>query len=387
IKGLLNIFGSLGLRVAMAAPTGRAAKRMSEATSSEAKTVHRLLETVRGEGSVPTFGRDRNDPLEEDVVILDDSSMLDLPLAEALLDALKRGSRLVMVGDADQLPSVGPGNVFGDLLASGVLNTVRLDEIFRQSETSLIVTNAHKINLGEMPVLSAKDNDFFFLPRREDEIAGTVVDLMARRLPRAYGESILEQLQIITPSRKGSNGTEALNVLLQGALNPKSATAEEIAFRERTFREGDRVMQVRNNYSVEWVENPMNAEGVFNGDIGVIEKIGADGEYLTVRYDGARLARYDRSMYEELEHAYAITVHKSQGSEYGTVILPLYACPPMLRTRNLLYTAITRARQRVILVGREDILSSMVENNRHFLRYTHLSERLCAAFSEAGGSR
>lgn len=382
IKGLLNIFGSLGHRVALAAPTGRAAKRMSEATSSEAKTIHRLLETVRGEGSAPAFGRDRDNPLEEDVVILDESSMIDLPLAEALVSALKRGARLIMVGDADQLPSVGPGNVFGDLLAAGVLNTVRLDEIFRQSESSLIVTNAHKINLGVMPELSVKDNDFFFLPRREDEIAGTVLDLMARRLPRAYGESILEQLQIITPSRKGGNGTEALNVLLQGALNPQREGAAEISFRDRTFREGDRVMQVRNNYSVEWVENPLGAEGVFNGDIGLIERVGPDGEYITVRYDGSRLARYDRSMYEELEHAYAITVHKSQGSEYGTVILPLYSCPPMLRTRNLLYTAITRARQRVILVGREDILAAMVENDRHFLRYTHLARRLAAAFSE-----
>ena len=368
IKGLLSIFGGLGLRVALAAPTGRAAKRMSEATSSEAKTVHRLLETVRNEGAVPQFGRDSSNPLEEDVVILDESSMIDLPLARALVAAQKRGARMIFVGDADQLPSVGPGNVFGDLLSSGELNTVRLEEIFRQSETSLIVTNAHKINAGEMPTLDVKDNDFFFLPRREEDIAPTVVDLMVRRLPRAYGQASLEQTQIITPSRKGTNGTEGLNALLQGALNPPDKRRAELSFRDRTFREGDRVMQIRNNYGIDWIENPSGTEGVFNGDIGTVEKIGEGGEYMTVRYDTYRLARYDRTMYEELEHAYAVTVHKSQGSEYGTVIIPIYSCPPMLRTRNLLYTAVTRARTRVILVGRSDILAAMVQNDRHFLR-------------------
>lgn len=376
IKGLLNIFNRLGLRVGLAAPTGRAAKRMSMATSAEAKTVHRMLETIRNEGIAPIFGRNRDNPLEEDVVILDEASMIDLPLIEALLVAMKRGSRLVFVGDADQLPSVGAGNVFGDLLASECLNTVRLDEIFRQSGESLIVTNAHKINAGEMPELSVTDKDFFFLPRREEDIAATVVDLLHRRLPRAYGETVLEQTQIITPSRKGSNGTEMLNMLLQEALNPQGIDTAELSYRERIFRVGDRVMQVRNNYGVEWVDNPTLAEGVFNGDIGVVETIGTDGEYMVVRYDGNRAARYDRSMYDELEHAYAITVHKSQGSEYGTVVFPLYSCPPMLMTRNLVYTAITRARQRVILVGRRDILARMIANERHAMRYTLLSERL-----------
>ena len=376
IKGLLNIFRGLGLRVALAAPTGRAAKRMSMATSAEAKTVHRMLETVRNEGMTPIFGRNRDNPLEEDVVILDEASMIDLPLIESLLVAMKRGSRLVFVGDADQLPSVGAGNVFGDLLASECLNTVRLDEIFRQSGESLIVTNAHKINAGQMPDLTVTDRDFFFLARREEEIAATVVDLLKRRLPRAYGETVLEQTQVITPSRKGSNGTEMLNVLLQDALNPKGNDKEELSYRDRIFRVGDRVMQVRNNYGIEWVDNPTLTDGVFNGDIGVVERIGPEGEHMVVRYDGNRSARYDRSMYDELEHAYAITVHKSQGSEYGTVVLPLYSCPPMLLTRNLIYTAITRARQRVILVGRRDILARMIENDRHSMRYTLLSERL-----------
>ncbi len=376
IKGLLNIFDSLGMRVALAAPTGRAAKRMSEATSQEGKTVHRLLETVRNEGMTPVFGRNRENPLDEEVIILDEASMLDLSLAEALLSAVKRGARIIFVGDADQLPSVGHGNVFGDLLASGALNTVCLDEIFRQSGESLIVTNAHRINAGEMPELGVTDNDFFFLPRREEEIGSTIVDLLTRRLPRAYGEGVLEQLQVITPSRKGISGTEALNQLLQDALNPHATERGELSFRDRPFRVGDRVMQIRNNYNVDWIDNPTGAEGVFNGDIGVIEQIAPDGDYMLVRYDGRRTARYDRTMYEELEHAYAITVHKSQGSEYGTVILPLYFCPPMLLTRNLLYTAVTRARQRVILVGRRDVLARMVGDNRHFLRYTLLAERL-----------
>lgn len=376
IKGLMSIFSSLGMRVALTAPTGRAAKRMSEATSSEGKTVHRMLETVRNEGATPIFGRHRDNPIEEDVIILDESSMLDLPLAEALLAAIKRGARLILVGDADQLPSVGPGNVFGDLLACGALNTVRLDQIFRQSEESLIVTNAHRINAGTLPELTVTDNDFFFLARREEDIAPTVVDLLHRRLPRAYGEAVIEQVQIITPSRKGSNGTETLNLLLQEALNPAGSGREQIAFRDRVFREGDRVMQIRNNYAADWVENPTSSEGIFNGDIGVVERLGADGEYLVVRFDGGRLARYDRAMYEDLEHAYAITVHKSQGSEYGTVIIPLYNCAPMLKTRNLLYTAVTRARQRVILVGRRDVLQQMVENDRQSLRFTLLAERM-----------
>ncbi len=376
IKGLLNIFSSLGLRVALSAPTGRAAKRMSEATSAEAKTVHRLLETVRNEGMHPIFGRNRENPLEEDVLILDEASMLDLSLTEALLRAVKRGARLIFVGDADQLPSVGHGNVFGDMLASGSLNTVCLEEVFRQSGESLIITNAHRINAGETPELSSTDNDFFFMPRSEEEIGNTVVDLITRRLPRAYGESVLEQLQVITPSRKGICGTENLNLLLQKALNPPAEGRCEVVFRDRIFREGDRVMQIRNNYGVEWVDNPSRAEGIFNGDIGLIERIDPDGDYMVVSYEGKRSARYDRTMYEELEHAYAITVHKSQGSEYGTVLIPIYFCPPMLMTRNLLYTAVTRARQRVLLIGRRDILLRMVENNRQALRYTLLSERL-----------
>lgn len=384
IKGLLNIFNSLGMKVALAAPTGRAAKRMSEATSAEAKTVHRLLETVRTDGELPVFGRNARCPLEEDVFILDESSMLDIQLADAFLRAVKNGARVIFVGDSDQLPSVGAGNVLGDMIGSGCLNTVRLNEIFRQSESSLIVTNAHRINAGKPPELTAKDNDFFFLPRREEQISATIVDLMARRLPRAYGETITEQMQLITPSRRGGNGTEALNLLLQETLNPKADKKTEIVLSSRTFREGDRVMQIRNNYAVEWLNDDAGTEGVFNGDIGIVEKVDPLGNYLDVRYDERHLARYDRALLEELELAYAITVHKSQGSEYGTVIIPLYSCPPMLKTRNLLYTAVTRARTRVILVGRRDILEEMIRNNRQLFRYTMLAERLRETANFAG---
>ncbi len=376
IKALLRIFKSMGMRVALAAPTGRAAKRMSEATSAEAKTLHRLLETVRSEGAEPTFGRDETNPMEEDVILLDETSMMDLLLAAAFLRAVKRGARVIFVGDADQLPSVGAGNVLEDMIASGELNTVRLEQIFRQSEESLIVLNAHRINAGEMPELAATDKDFFYLPRPEHAIADTVADLLSRRLPRAYGKEILEQTQVITPSRKGGSGTEQLNARLQSVLNPPSVEKRELSFRGHIFRVGDRVMQIRNNYAAEWVENETDIEGIFNGDIGIVEEISEDGEFMKVRYDNQRLALYDKSGFEDLEHAYAVTVHKSQGSEYGTVILPLYGCPPMLLTRNLLYTAITRARLRVILVGRGDILARMVENDRHFLRYTLLAPRL-----------
>ncbi len=378
IKGLLSIFGSIGMRVALAAPTGRAAKRMSEATSAEAKTVHRLLECVRGEGDAPRFSRNQKNPLEEDVLIVDELSMLDILLSEALLSAVKRGARLILVGDADQLPSVGAGNVLGDLIASGRLNTVRLEEIFRQSRESLIVMNAHMINEGKMPTLTVSDNDFFFLPRREEEIPQTVADLLVRRLPKAYGKDIGEQVQVITPSRRGGSGTESLNALLQSVLNRKSPEKKEVTVGERLYRVGDRVMQTRNNYGIEWVENLTDNDGVFNGDIGVITDIRDGGAFMEVLFDAGRIARYDKGSFDELELAYAITVHKSQGSEYGTVILPIYNCPPMLKTRNLLYTAVTRARTRVILVGRQDVLQTMVENDRQLLRYTLLSHNLKA---------
>ncbi len=382
VRALLRIFDSIGLRVALAAPTGRAAKRLSEATSVEAKTVHRLLEMSFQEGKQPTFARNERDQLEEDVIIVDESSMMDAPLCASLLMAIKPGARLVLIGDADQLPSVGAGNVLRDIIASGRFATVALTEIFRQAQDSLIVTNAHAINRGEMPCLDAKNNDFFFLPRGSDrEIAATVADLCRNRLPRAYGTEIVGNIQVVSPSRKGEAGTENLNRLLQEALNPKGKGKREHKVREMIFREGDRVMQIRNNYDLAFERGEEVGYGVFNGDIGMIEAIDVGGGSLCVAFDD-RHVTYDFSMLDELELAYAVTVHKSQGSEYPVVILPLCSAPPMLLARNLLYTAVTRARRMVILVGREEIAAQMVANNRQAERYTGL----CARLTVKGGN-
>lgn len=383
VHALLHIFRSMDMSVALCAPTGRAAKRLSESTSMEAKTIHRLLEMEFEEGSGHGhFRRNEQDLLEESVVIMDEASMVDNTLMCSLCKAVKPGARLILIGDADQLPSVGAGRVLCDIIDSGRFATVRLTEIFRQARESLIVTNAHAINEGAFPNLSVKNNDFFFLPRRYDrEIADTVVELCETRLPRAYGKATEGGIQIITPSRKGEAGTENLNRRLQAALNPPAKGKRELKFRETTFRVGDRVMQTKNNYDIEW-ESGNGADqtagsGVFNGDIGTVVFIDtAEGE-MTVRFDDKE-ATYTGEMLDELEHAWAVTVHKSQGSEYPFVIIPAYNAPPLLLTRNLLYTAVTRARRMVILVGREDVIRTMVDNNRQTLRYTGLSHRLNA---------
>ena len=377
VRALLHIFSSMDLNIALCAPTGRAAKRLSESTSCEAKTIHRLLEYGGEEGSGIRFHRDENNLLEENVVIVDEASMVDNNLMSALLRAVKPGARVVIIGDADQLPSVGAGNVLRDLLESQRFATVRLTEIFRQAQASLIITNAHAINRGELPRIDVKDNDFFYLPRESDrEIAATVAQLCQTRLPRTYGEMAIHGTQVICPSRKGETGTENLNVILQAALNPPSPEKREHRFRELTFREGDRVMQIRNNYDLEW-EKPDGSmgSGVFNGDIGVIEAINIGAENLEIRFDDRHVV-YEFNLLEELEMAYAITVHKSQGSEYPIVIFPLGSTAPMLLSRNLLYTAVTRAQSMVILVGREGILRTMVENNRQSMRYTGLVQWL-----------
>ena len=373
VRALLHIFTSMDLNIALCAPTGRAAKRLSESTSCEAKTIHRLLEYGGEEGSGSRFHRDENNLLEENVIIVDESSMVDNNLMSALLRAVKPGARVVIIGDADQLPSVGAGNVLRDLLESGRFATVRLTEIFRQAQESLIITNAHAINRGEMPRIDVKDNDFFCLPRENDrEIAATVAQLCQTRLPRTYGELAIHGTQVICPSRKGETGTENLNVILQAALNPPSPAKREHRFRELTFREGDRVMQIRNNYDLEW-EKPDGSmgSGVFNGDIGTIERINPGAENIEIRFDDRHVV-YEFNLLEELEMAYAITVHKSQGSEYPIVIIPLGSTAPMLLSRNLLYTAVTRAQSMVILVGREGVLRTMVQNNRQSMRYTGL---------------
>lgn len=378
VRALLHIFSSMGLKIALTAPTGRAAKRLSESTSCEARTIHRLLEYGGEEsGGRGRFMRDESNLLEENVLIVDEASMVDSLLMGALLRAVKPGSRLVLIGDADQLPSVGAGNVLRDLIDSGRFATVRLTEIFRQAQKSLIVTNAHAINRGELPRLDVKDNDFFFMPRSEDaSITATVAQLCGVRLPRTYGAMATTGTQVIVPSRKGEAGTEHLNVVLQATLNPPSPEKREHRFREITYREGDRVMQVRNNYDMEWErDNGMTGAGIFNGDVGVIESIDPTDGNMRIRFED-RTVSYEFSLLEDLEPAYAVTVHKSQGCEYPIVILPLGNVPPMLRSRNLLYTAVTRAQCIVIVVGREDVLADMVHNNRQTMRYTGLSERL-----------
>ena len=381
VHALLHIFRSMDMTVALCAPTGRAAKRLSESTSMEAKTIHRLLEMEFEEGGGHGhFRRNEQDLLEESVVIVDEASMVDTALMCSLCKAVKPGARLILIGDADQLPSVGAGRVLNDLIDSGRFATVRLTEIFRQARESLIVTNAHAINEGSLPNLTVKNNDFFFLPRRYDrEIADTVVELCETRLPRAYGKATEGGIQIITPSRKGEAGTDNLNRRLQAALNPPAKGKKELKYRETVFRVGDRVMQTKNNYDIEW-ESGNGADqtagsGVFNGDIGTVIFIDtAEGE-MVVSFDDKE-ATYTGEMLDELEHAWAVTVHKSQGSEYPFVIIPCYKAPPLLLTRNLLYTAVTRARRMVILVGREDIIRTMVDNNRQTLRYTGLTHRL-----------
>nr|MBE6545620.1 ATP-dependent RecD-like DNA helicase [Oscillospiraceae bacterium] len=377
VKAMLSIFNSMGLKTVLAAPTGRAAKRMSEATGDEAKTVHRMLEMERTTDGSIRFGRNERNPLSENAVIVDESSMLDLSLTSSLIRAMKRGSRLILIGDSDQLPSVGAGNVLADLLGSERIKTVRLTEIFRQSGESLIITNAHRINEGIAPIINVTDNDFFFVRReREGDIAETIASLIDERLPRTYGKDIKEKIQVITPSKKGTAGVEAVNAILQERLNPAAKFKKEKAAHGVIFREGDRVMQISNNYDIEWEKNGAVGVGLFNGDIGIIESINQSDDSMTIRFDD-KIAEYSFSMLEDLELAYAITVHKSQGSEYPVVIIPMYSCAPMLMVRNLFYTAVTRARNMVILVGRSNIPRKMTENNSQIARYTALKDKIC----------
>lgn len=376
VKALLSIFSSQRLKVVLCAPTGRAAKRLSEATSEEAKTIHRMLEMERGTDLNVRFGRNAGNPIDEDVCIVDEASMIDVTLMQALVRALRRGSRLILIGDSNQLPSVGAGNVLDDLISSGVIRTVALTEIFRQSKESLIVTNAHKINNGERPNLASVNGDFFFVRRDfERDISKTIANLITDRLPATYGRAIKSQIQIITPSKKGAGGVETLNAELQSVINPPARNKREKSAHGTLFREGDKVMQTANNYEIEWKKGSTEGIGIFNGDIGVIESIDLNDANMKIRFDD-RIATYDFELLEELELAYAITVHKSQGSEYPVVIIPMYSCPPMLMTRNLLYTAVTRAKKMVIMVGRAEIVMKMVENNSEILRYTTLKHRL-----------
>lgn len=372
IKAIISIFESLGMDVALAAPTGRAAKRMSEATSCEASTVHRLLCMEYSEGEKARFMKNETDRLEEDAFILDEASMIDIYLMEAFLKAVKPASRIILIGDSDQLPSVGAGDLLHDLIKSGKFKTVNLTKIFRQDSESRIITNAHAINEGTVPELSNKNSDFFFMSRETDEAtASTIADLYKNRLPNKYGKRTAEKIQVMTPTRKGICGTEGLNLMLQNTLNPHDGIKKEINFRGVIFRECDKVMQIKNNYSMIWEKDGYTGNGIFNGDIGTVTDIDTAEGKLTVDFD-ERICEYDFSSLEELEHAWAITVHKSQGSEYPIVILPLCSCAPMLLTRNLLYTAVTRAEKMVILVGKKSVLEQMVKNDRQAERFTGL---------------
>lgn len=377
VRALISIFASLGIKTALAAPTGRAAKRMSEATSEEAKTIHRLLEMeYSGDDESERFLRNEKNLLEEGAIIIDEASMIDIFLFDSLLRAVKPGAHIVLIGDSDQLPPVGAGNVLADLITSDAFPVVRLTQIFRQSGESMIVTNAHRINEGKAPDVSRTDADFFFLRRQSDDAcASTVAELISKRLPTAYGKDILSGIQVITPSRKGQCGTVELNRRLQEILNPKSYEKEEKTFGEKVIRVGDRVMQTKNNYSIEWEKNGYAGVGIFNGDIGTVLSIDRDSASMQISFD-ERVCDYEFAHVDELEHAYAITVHKSQGSEYPVVIIPLYHCAPMLLSRNLLYTAITRASKMVILVGSSDVLSVMIENERKADRVTFLASRI-----------
>ena len=376
IKGIITLYKSLNVKYVLAAPTGRAAKRMSEATGEEAKTIHRMLEMVYTSENGARFMRGSNRPLDEELIIVDEASMIDTLLMEALLRAVRPGGRIVIIGDSNQLPSVGAGNVLSEILSSQRYRTVTLTKIFRQAGESLIVTNAHAINSGEDPEIYSKRNDFFFIEREdENAVADTVANLCVNRLPRKYGKELLGQIQVITPSHKGAAGTEALNILLQKSLNPPSPKKREKKHKDVVFREGDRVMQIKNDYDILWQRNGEEGCGIFNGDIGIILSILPDEECMIIDFDG-RFTRYDFTMLDELEHAYAITVHKSQGSEYPYVIIPIYSCGDRLLTRNLLYTAVTRAQNMVILVGRSELIHRMVQNNRQTKRYTGLKHLL-----------
>lgn len=377
IKAILQLFDDLKLDCMLAAPTGRAAKRMSEASGKEAKTIHRLLETGFTEDKKTRFARGEDNPLACKVLVIDEMSMVDTLLLEALLRAVRPGTYLIFIGDVDQLPSVGPGNCLSDLISSDRFPVVRLHHIFRQAEQSLITTNAHRINRGELPVLSVRDSDFFFLERHgADALKETILQLCAVRLPRRYEVDPLEDIQIICWTRKGPLGTAELNVALQEALNPPGYGKREKKVGTRVFREGDKVMQIRNNYDLLWTRtdsegNLTDGAGVFNGDIGRVRRINPQGETLLIDFDD-RTCEYDFSLLEDLELAYAITTHKSQGSEYRFVLIPAFEAAYPLMTRNLLYTAVTRAREMVCVVGEQQVLSVMVSNDRKPMRYTAL---------------
>ena len=373
LNAIIRILQDKGQRVLLAAPTGRAAQRMTELTGKEAKTLHRLLEVAWDRQDKPVFSKNEHNLLKCDALIIDEVSMVDVGIFDSVLRALRLGCRLVLVGDSDQLPSVGPGNVLGDLIASGAVPVVRLDKIFRQAQQSLIITNAHRIVSGEMPVLNRVDRDFFFIERNnKTDISSLICELCATRLPKAYGYSPFEDIQVLAPSKKGELGTVELNQRLQNVLNPKEEKKSEATIAGKTFRTGDKVMMTKNNYDIRWErEDGELGEGVFNGDIGTVKAIDAHAKKLWVDFPD-KTAALDFEDAAELDFAYAVTVHKSQGNEFDCVIIPMFPGPAPLYYRNLLYTAVTRAKKTLILVGQPHTVEVMVNNNRQTKRYSGL---------------
>lgn len=383
INTIMKVFDYSGLQTAIAAPTGRAAKRITETSGYAASTIHRLLECYFSEGeNKMRYGRNEENPLYFDVIIIDEASMVDILLMNGLLKAIKPGTRLIIVGDADQLPPVGAGNVLRDILDSEIIHAVKLTEIFRQARESLIVVNAHRIYKGEYPYCNEKDKDFFLLKKSgKHDIMSTIIGLCAKRLPDYFTDcDPIRDIQVLTPVRQKDNllGSIHLNKELQRVLNPPSPNLAEKQLKERVFREGDKVMQIKNNYQLEWKRQDdfQTGQGVFNGDVGFIHTIDLEHNVITVVYEDTKFVRYDFTAMDEIELAYAMTVHKSQGSEFPVIVMPLARFPAMLSTRNLLYTAVTRAKQAVVLVGSEKVMEEMVDNNSIIERYSGLAARL-----------
>jgi len=384
ILSIIKIFESMNKKVLLCAPTGRAAKRITESTGREAKTIHRLLEYAYGENdSNLVFNRNENSPLDCHAIIVDEMSMVDILLMNNLLKALRRGTKLIMVGDVDQLPSVGAGNILSDIIKSNTIKTIRLDMIFRQSAGSMIVQNAHAVNKGMMPLLNKKNSDFYFMRENNiNNIAELIVELYKERLPSKYGLNPMKDIQVLSPMKKGDAGVLELNKKIQEAVNPPSKLKKEKVFGKYIFREGDKVMQIKNNYQTEWKltdNNLVTGEGIYNGDIGNILFIDEAEQEMYVQFDDEKEVVYSFNQLDELILAYATTVHKSQGSEFPVIIMPMVWAPPMLLTRNLLYTAITRAKRLVVLVGQEKYMIEMIENNKIDKRFSALDYRLKSA--------
>ncbi len=385
MKIITQIFTHHEYKIALCAPTGKAAKRLSESCGLEAKTLHRLLEVEVNDAENQRFARHEYNPIDADVVIVDEMSMVDILLFSALLKALKRNTCLILAGDSDQLPSVGAGNVLHDILFSQKIPSVQLNEVFRQAGESRIVTNAHRINHGLMPLENDSKTDFFFMERNTEGALETICELCAERLPKAYGFDSITDIQVLSPARKGTVGTINLNKILQNRLNPPSKSKKEKKFGDRIFRTGDKVIQTRNNYDMLWSspDGDTDGFGIYNGDIGTLLDISVKDKYMKILFDDSKIVEYDFSSIEDLDIAYALTVHKSQGSEWSAVIIPVCPFPPMLMTRNLLYTAVTRAKQLVILVGSTGCMAQMINNDKQQLRYSTLKERLEATDEDA----